>query len=87
MTASRINTSQTANRSGGWIDPSSLKGGGCSSPGRFQCLDPHRMKDLINQMKELWAWTYDLMAKPHPTFNPRDFTIVEEAATGRLSHP
>lgn len=31
-----------------------------------------------------WAWTYDLLAKPHPTFNPRDFTIVEETATGKI---
>ncbi len=31
-----------------------------------------------------WAWTYDLLAKPHPTFNPCNFTIVEEAATGKI---
>lgn len=30
------------------------------------------------------AWTYDLCAKPHPTFNPVDFTIVEETATGKI---
>lgn len=30
------------------------------------------------------AWTHDLLARPHPTLNPDDFTIVEEAATGRI---
>ena len=27
------------------------------------------------------AWTHDLLARPHPTLRPEDFTIVEEAAT------
>jgi hypothetical protein len=30
------------------------------------------------------AWTHDLLSKPHPTFNPGDFTIVEEPATGKI---
>jgi hypothetical protein len=30
------------------------------------------------------AWTHDLLARPHPTLNPDDFTIVEETATGRI---
>jgi hypothetical protein len=30
------------------------------------------------------AWTRDLLTRPHPTFTPDDFTIVEEAATGRI---
>lgn len=30
------------------------------------------------------AWTRDLLTRPHPTFNPDDFTVVEEAATGRI---
>ncbi|HEX9387031.1 MAG TPA: GNAT family N-acetyltransferase [Anaerolineales bacterium] len=30
------------------------------------------------------AWTHDLLTLPHPTFHPDDFTIVEEAATGRI---
>ncbi len=30
------------------------------------------------------AWTRDLLAKPHPTLKPSDFTIVEETATGRI---
>src|SRR5512138_497917 len=30
------------------------------------------------------AWTHDLLARPHPTLQPGDFTIVEESATGRI---
>lgn len=30
------------------------------------------------------AWTRDLLRGDHPTFDPRDFTIVEEVATGRI---
>lgn len=30
------------------------------------------------------AWTHDLLARPHPTLCPDDFTIVEEIATGRI---
>jgi hypothetical protein len=30
------------------------------------------------------AWTHDLLARPHPTLRPEDFTIVEETATGRI---
>jgi GNAT acetyltransferase-like protein len=30
------------------------------------------------------AWTRDLLTRPHPTFNSNDFTIVEEAASGRI---
>lgn len=30
------------------------------------------------------AWTHDLLARPHPTMHPEDFTIVEETATGRI---
>jgi len=30
------------------------------------------------------AWTRDLIAKPHPTFQPDDFTVVAESATGRI---
>jgi hypothetical protein len=30
------------------------------------------------------AWTRDLLAKPHPTLQPSDFTIVEETATRRI---
>jgi hypothetical protein len=30
------------------------------------------------------AWTHDLLARPHPTLRPDDFTIVEETTTGRI---
>jgi GNAT superfamily N-acetyltransferase len=30
------------------------------------------------------AWVRDLMTKPHPTFDPGDFTIVEDTATGKI---
>jgi hypothetical protein len=30
------------------------------------------------------AWTRDLLTKPHPTFQPDDFTVVAEAASGRI---
>ncbi len=30
------------------------------------------------------AWTRDLLARPHPTLNPDDFTIVEDISTGRI---
>lgn len=32
----------------------------------------------------LASWTRDLLARPHPTLKPSDFTIVEETATGRI---
>ena len=31
------------------------------------------------------AWTCDLLARPHPTFRPELFTVVEERATGRIA--
>ena len=34
--------------------------------------------------KRVAAWTRDLISRPHPTLKPEDFTIVEEAATGRI---
>ncbi len=30
------------------------------------------------------AWTRDLMERPHPTFTPGDFSLVEDTRTGRL---
>jgi hypothetical protein len=30
------------------------------------------------------AWTRDLMDRPHPTFDPGDFTLVEDTRTGRI---
>ncbi|HSJ88489.1 MAG TPA: GNAT family N-acetyltransferase [Anaerolineales bacterium] len=34
--------------------------------------------------KGVMAWTSDLLTRPHATFQPGDFTIVEETATGRI---
>jgi hypothetical protein len=34
--------------------------------------------------QRLAAWTRDLLTRPHPTFRPDDFTIVEEVSTGRI---
>jgi hypothetical protein len=34
--------------------------------------------------ERVWAWTNDLMAKPHPTFKANDFTIVEEVSSRRI---
>lgn len=34
--------------------------------------------------KRVAAWTHDLLALPHPTLKPEDFTIVEEASSGRI---
>ena len=40
--------------------------------------DPEKPDPIIG------AWTKDLLTRPHPRFRPDDFTIVEEAATGRI---
>lgn len=34
--------------------------------------------------KGVAAWTRDLLTRPHATFQPGEFTIVEEATTGRI---
>jgi hypothetical protein len=34
--------------------------------------------------KGVTAWTRDLLTRPHATFQPGDFTIVEETSTGRI---
>jgi hypothetical protein len=34
--------------------------------------------------KGVAAWTRDLLTRPHATFQPGDFTIVEETSTGRI---
>ncbi len=34
--------------------------------------------------ERLAAWTRDLLTRPHPTFSPDDFTIVEETSSGRI---
>jgi hypothetical protein len=34
--------------------------------------------------ERLAAWTRDLLAYPHPTFEVGDFTIVEDSASGKI---
>jgi hypothetical protein len=34
--------------------------------------------------QRVWAWTHDLMTKPHPTFRTSDFTIVEDVDKGQI---
>src|SRR5512142_3454349 len=34
--------------------------------------------------EQVYQWTQDLLTRPHPRFRPDDFTVVEEAATGRI---
>lgn len=42
--------------------------------------------DMENERleKEVGIWTRDLLCKPHPTFQPDDFTIVEDTQTGKI---
>ena len=42
----------------------------------------HGVNDLDTE--RVAAWTHDLLARPHPTLRPHDFTIIEETATGRI---
>lgn len=32
----------------------------------------------------IWQWTHDLLTRPHPTFQPGDFTLVEDTASGQI---
>ena len=34
--------------------------------------------------KRIASWTKDLITKPHPTFSPGDFTIVEDTSTRKI---
>jgi Acetyltransferase (GNAT) domain len=44
----------------------------------------HAHGDDEADLQCLAAWTRDLLTRPHPTFRPNDFTVVEEATTGRI---
>ncbi len=44
----------------------------------------HGMQDFGEPDLRVGAWTHDLLAKPHPTFKPDDFTLVVEANTGKI---
>src|SRR5512140_3449747 len=47
------------------------------------CADIHS-DDPTTPDRLIGAWTRDLLTHPHPRFHPDDFTVVEEAATGRI---
>ncbi len=34
--------------------------------------------------EKVGAWTRDLLERPHPTFSPQDFTIIEDTNTGKI---
>lgn len=34
--------------------------------------------------ERIGAWVYDLLTRPHPTFDPGDFTLVEDTRTGKI---
>lgn len=42
--------------------------------------------DAVEGWREIYvaAWTRDLLTRPHPTFAPDDFTIVEDTRTGKI---
>jgi hypothetical protein len=44
----------------------------------------HRADDAAEPDRPIEQWTRDLLLGPHPTVGPEDFTLVEEAATGRI---
>jgi len=44
----------------------------------------HSDQGMDKPDKRVAAWTRDLLAFPHPTLCPEDFTIVEETATRRI---
>lgn len=44
----------------------------------------HGSEDTGEPDKRVGAWVRDLMEKPHPTFSPEDFTVVEEKKSGKI---
>jgi GNAT superfamily N-acetyltransferase len=46
--------------------------------------DLHRDPGVEEPDERIGAWVRDLIEGPHPTFEPGDFTIVEEARSGRI---
>jgi len=44
----------------------------------------HSDEGIDKPDERVWAWTYDLLAKPHPTFKPDSFTIVEDVGKGQI---
>jgi hypothetical protein len=48
------------------------------------CARVHSTEGWDQPNTRVAAWTRDLLTRPHPTFRPDDFTIVEETATRRI---
>jgi GNAT superfamily N-acetyltransferase len=46
--------------------------------------DLHRDPGMEEPDERVGAWVRDLVERPHPTFGPQDFTIVEEPRDGRI---
>jgi hypothetical protein len=44
----------------------------------------HGNEDTGEPDKRVGVWTRDLLTKPHPTFQPADFTVVEDIHTGKI---
>ena len=44
----------------------------------------HQREDTNEDDERVGVWTRDLIERPHPTFRPGDFTIVEDANTGAI---
>jgi hypothetical protein len=46
--------------------------------------DVHRDPGVEEPEQYVAAWVRDLMSRPHPTFSPGDFTVVEDMQTGEI---
>jgi hypothetical protein len=44
----------------------------------------HQHEDVNEPDERVGAWARDLIERPHPTFRPSDFTIVEDVSTGAI---
>lgn len=44
----------------------------------------HSEEGVDKPDERLWAWTHDLLAKPHPTFKSDYFTLVEDVNKGKI---
>jgi hypothetical protein len=60
-----------------------------SSPQDAQALSDFNARVLSEEGidkpdERLWAWTHDLLTKPHPTFKADNFTIVEDVSKGQI---
>ncbi|MFC1923035.1 hypothetical protein ACFLY4_07080 [Chloroflexota bacterium] len=44
----------------------------------------HQRDDTNEPDERVGVWARDLIERPHPTFRPGDFTIVEDTSTGAI---